>query len=334
MPVPATALPNGAQQLQGYSFVPADLAVAQRRSGISAFMRIRNGEEFLEPTIRSHIAHFDEIVALYNQCTDRTESILLRLQQEYGPQRLRVIHYADRVFPPGSEGHRQTPAESPNSLVNYYNAALAATRYSIATKLDDDHLAIESALGQVTRELRAVPALHEMRCFSGLNLIRGPASELGIFATTPISGGGDIGFFPVRPDTYFVHDRRFERFQRGGLKRRFIGFLYWHLKYLKAELGFANYELQANPNSRYAKRQRALAGNPHTMLPLRELPARLNPTWQHRLAALLNPKKRLSLVRNAAVQDAFPDDDALAALQRTSAAPWVQMVLQAGGVAR
>ena len=327
MPIPATGAPDGAQQLQGYVFHPGDLAVGQRLPGISGFMRIRNGADFLEPTIRSHIGHFDEIVALYNQCTDDTEAILLRLQQDYGSQRLRVVHYLDRVHPPGSEGHRRTPPDSPHSLVNYYNAALAATRCRIATKLDDDHLAIDAALAAVTRALRAAPALAEMRCFSGLNLMRGPQGELGIYASTPISGGGDIGFFPVRPDTRFVHDRRFERFERAGLPRRFVGFLYWHLKYLKAELGFANYELEANPDSRYARRRRALAGNPHTLLALRDLPQRLRPTWARRLAALVNPKQRLTLARDAAVAATFPDADALAALRRSSAAPWVEMVL-------
>jgi hypothetical protein len=332
MPIPATRPLAGAQQLQGYVFRPGDLGVAEREPGISAFMRIRNGAEFLEPTIRSHIAHFDEIVALYNQCTDATEAILLRLQQEYGAQRLRVVHYVDRVHPPGSDDHRRTPPDSPHSLVNYYNAALAATRCRIATKLDDDHLAIEAALADVTRALRAAPALAEMHCFSGLNLMRGPHGELGIYARTPVSGGGDIGFFPVRPDTHFVHDRRFERFQRAGLPRRFVGFLYWHLKYLKAELGFANYELDANPDSRYARRRRALAGNAHTVLALRDLPQRLRPTWARRLAAVFNPKQRLTLARDAAVAATFPDIDALAALRRSSDARWVGMVLaQRGG---
>jgi hypothetical protein len=334
VPIPSLDDPlGGPEQLQGFRFTPPALGVMERRPGVSAFMRIRNGEEFLEPTIRSHIGHFDEIVALYNQCTDRTEDILLRLRQEFGRDRLRVVHYVDRVFPPGSEGHAATPADSPHSLVNYYNAALCATRYAVATKLDDDHLALEENTAQVVQALRrgfsTGQALQEMRCFSGLNLIRGPEGEIGVFATTPLSGGGDIGFFPVRPDTYFVHDRRFERFQRGDLKRRWVGFLYWHLKYLKAELGFANYELDANPASRYAKRRRALADAPPTALRLRELPGRLAPRWSHRLAALVNGKKALTLTRNAAVATAFPDVDVLAALARTSDARWVQQVLQA-----
>ncbi|MEM6364500.1 MAG: hypothetical protein AAF745_08740, partial [Planctomycetota bacterium] len=128
--------------VEGYRFHPRDLSCDQRPPGISAFMRIRNGDEFLELTIRSHLPHFDEIVAVYNDCSDETAAILERLQHEVGADRLRVIHYRDRVHPPGSKGHRRTASTSPNSLVNYYNFALAATRYAIATKLDDDHLAI------------------------------------------------------------------------------------------------------------------------------------------------------------------------------------------------
>jgi hypothetical protein len=318
---------GGPELLQGYRFAPTDLDVGGRAPGISAFMRIRNGEEFLEATIRSHIECFDEIVAVYNQCTDRTESILLSLRQEFGP-RLRVIHYVDRVFPPGSEGHASTPPDSPHSLVNYYNAALAATRHAIATKLDDDHLAIAGATRDLTARLRRTAA-HEdvMHCFSGLNLIRGPDGELGVMATTPISGGGDIGFFPVRPDTWFAHDRRFERFRRGSLRRCFAGFLYWHLKYLKAELGFANYELGSNPRSRYARRQRALADGTAAMIPLPDLPARLVPGWPDRLGALLSAKKRLKLERDAAVAGTFPDATALDALRRTADPRWVDLVL-------
>jgi hypothetical protein len=318
---------GAAELLQGYQFRPADLAVERRAPGISAFMRIRNGEEFLEATIRSHIDCFDEVVAVYNQCTDGTADILLRLRHEY-PHKLRVIHYVDRVFPPGSEGHARTPASSPHSLVNYYNAALAATRFAVATKLDDDHLAIARSTKAVTDRLRqAGDTVDAMHCFSGLNLIRGPGGTLGVLASTPISGGGDIGFFPVRPDTYFVHDRRFERFQRGGLERRFCGFLYWHLKYLKAELGFANYEIDANPDSRYAKRRQALAGNPNAMISLHALPARLRPSWGEKLAAMLSAKHRLKLERNAAVASTFPDADALAALHRTTDARWLDAVL-------
>lgn len=241
-----------------YRFDPADLKVGERRPGISAFMRIRDGAFSLEAAIRSHIGHFDEIVAVYNRCTDETPDILARLAQEFGP-RLSVYHYVPSVFPPGSDGHKTTPPGHPQSLVNYYNFALSRTRFSHATKLDDDHVAMGDATARLVTEVRAGRmGQKEMLCFSGLNLARDAEGKLGILAREPFAGSGDHWIFPVRPDTYFVHDRRFERLQHPGMKRRFSVFAYWHLKYLKPEFGFANYDLADNPHSRYAKRLVAL----------------------------------------------------------------------------
>lgn len=327
MPLPTHTDVAGHESVQSYRFTPADLGCAARLPGISAFMRIRNGEDYLEATIRSHIDCFDEIVALYNQCTDATADILHRLRQAF-PHKLRVIHYGDRVHPVRSDGHASTPADSPHSLVNYYNAALAATRFAIATKLDDDHLAIPESTRALTDRLRREGnRVDVMHCFSGLNLIRGADGRLGIVASAPISGGGDIGFFPVRPDTYFARDRRFERFQRGGLQRRFGGFLYWHLKYLKKEMGLANFELDGRPDSRYARHQQRLADRARAVVPLRELPARLQPGWRDRIEALLSAKKRLTLERDAAVAATFADASVEDAVRRTTDPRWAAMVL-------
>jgi hypothetical protein len=257
---PAHRVFSPGEAVEHYRFHPDDLAPARRRPGISLFMRIRNGAPFLEAAIRSHLPHVDEIVAVYNRCTDDTPQILSRLVGEFGSGRLRVFHYLPAVHPPGSQAHALEPADSPHSLVNYYNFALSRTRYSHAAKLDDDHVAIGPALAAVTARLRAggFPD-DEMVCFSGPNLARDASGAIGVLAGEPFSGNGDIGFFRVTADTYFVRDRRFERFRRGSLRRRFRGFLYWHLKYLKDDLGFANYELAANPDSRYAaKRARLL----------------------------------------------------------------------------
>jgi hypothetical protein len=56
-------------KVEGYRFTPEAPAPDARRPG---FMRVRDGADFVEATIRSHIAHFDEIVVVYNQCRDAT----------------------------------------------------------------------------------------------------------------------------------------------------------------------------------------------------------------------------------------------------------------------
>lgn len=305
------------ETVTGYSFRPDDLRVAERLPGISAFMRIRNGEDFLEASIRSHIDAFDEVVAVYNQCTDATPDILARLAREYGPK-LSVFHYADRVYPPGSAQHATESADSPHSLVNYYNFALSRTRFSYATKLDDDHLAIPEALHRICDGLRAgadgADAL--MHCFSGLNLVRDGAGRLAVPAASAISGAGDIGFFRVGPDTFFHHDRRYERFRRGGLKRSFAGFLYWHLKFLKRGQGFANYELESNPAGRYARQRERLADSGTLGLP--ELRAHVRPAPKDRLLAAISGKHRLILAARRALPETFPQESFEEALDAAS----------------
>ncbi|MEO0498298.1 MAG: glycosyl transferase [Pseudomonadota bacterium] len=240
--------------VSGYSFAPPDLNPAQRREGISAFMRIKNGAEFLEATIRSHIDEVDEIVAVFNNCTDATETILRTMRAEYGPK-LRIFHYQDRVFPPGSEGHKTTDPSSPHSIVNYSNFALAQTKCTIVTKLDDDHLAIEQPWRALARQARQNLRQDQLLAFSGINLIH-PKGQLSaepqVLLNAPISGKGDIGFFRISDESFFHHDPRFERFAKNRSTRQFGAFTYWHLKFLKRDV-YGNYELAENPNSRFAR---------------------------------------------------------------------------------
>jgi hypothetical protein len=304
------------EQVANFVFDPGALAQSLRKPGISAFMRIRNGADFLEPTIRSHIGHFDEIVAVHNQCTDNTAEILGRLAQEFGP-RLRVFHYTDRVHPPGSKAHVKAPGNSPGSIVNYSNFALAQTRYQIVTKLDDDHLAIPAPLSALCKDLRTGRVSSDyLHCFSGLNLMRNSDGGLALPEFDLVSGAGDIGFFHVSEKTRFIHDRRFERFRRGGLKRRFAGYLYWHLKYLKREHGFGSYELARNPNSRFARKKHRFSRS--AALTMAQAKTALVPGMGARLQARLDAKVTLKLTRNSAVNTCFPQLHLEAALDACS----------------
>lgn len=294
-------------EVSDYQFERSDLRIGERRPGISAFMRIRDGADFLEATIRSHIDEFDEIVAVYNQCSDQTPEILSRLQREFGSQRLRVIHYLDRVYPQGTLGHASTAPDSVHSVVNYSNFALAATRHQYVTKLDDDHIAIAETTKRITQQIRAGDvddgALH---CFSGLNLICRPDGTLGVLAHDPISGSGDIGFFRITEKTFFVHDRRFERFCRGALKRRFIGFLYWHCKFLKSSMGFGNYELKENPESRFEKKRSRLQDSPIDIWDLQQLAKAKRSNAVLRLLGRLSAKHELLRQRDDSIATQFP----------------------------
>lgn len=307
------------ETIETFSFSPDMLAPDDRLPGVSAFMRIRNGADFLEATIRSHVDMYDEIVAVYNQCTDDTADILMRLSAELGPK-LRVFHYVPHAYPAGSDGHARTPGDAPNSLVNYSNFALCQTRYQWAVKLDDDHLAIPDAVKTITGDIRSGAAdARVMHCFSGLNVVRTDAGQWRVPAAAPVSGKGDIGYFRVGTETYFAHDRRFERFVRGGIKRQFAGWFYWHLKFLKSGGGFANYDLAANPDSRYARRQERLQLG--ALWDLDETRRALAPGPLRRLRAAFDSKTRLVVARDDAINATFPQNDLTGALD-ASAPGW------------
>ena len=298
-----------------------------RPAGISAFLRVKNGADFVETAIRSHIRQFDEIVAVFNDCSDDTPDILSRLAFEFG-ERLRVFHYVPRVFPPGSSDHAAEPEGSPHSLVHYSNFSLAQTRFSTVTKLDDDHIALDEPLKIICRQIRTRSCrLPEMWCFSGLNLAGRADDSLGIPMAFPFSGSGDIGFFSPTHSTRFRHDARFERFHRGGIPRRFVGFLYWHLKYLKNDAGFANYDLSRHPNSRYHKKR--LKYDASEILPLPELRSQLRSRRGvlNGVASRLNPKFRLKIERDLAVAASFPQASLETAIVEESP-EFVEIILQ------
>ena len=282
-------------------FTPEQLKPDERKPGISAVMRLRNSEDFLEDVIVGHAPFFDEIVAVHNQCTDTTLEILEAMQKRF-PGKLAVFHYEPRVHPSGSEEHLLTPATSVHSLINYSNFALARSTRRIVTLLDDDHIAISSQVERLTRDIRQLGSLgRQMWCFSGLNLDLSDTGEPGIRAAAPFSGNGDHGYFEVTPRTYFEHDRKFERLRYQELDRRYHGLAYWHMKYLKKGHGFSNYELEDHPRSRYRRhRQRFL--DDRTTLPIE--PFITTPRRGHSLTACLSllplpDRLRLKLARHA-----------------------------------
>lgn len=232
-----------------YQFKISDLNVAQRKPGISAFVRVKNGEDFLRQTVVSHIAFFDEIIIVYNDCQDSSAAIIAQLLAEF-PNKIKAFHYLPKVSPLGVQNN------GGDTMANYSNFALAQTSYSVATKLDDDHIAIESTLKPLVDSIRAshYQLKQEMWCFSGLNLFQ-QGDEVGVLKYDPMAGTGDHGFFEVTEQTYFYQGPKFELFKHQHLKRVFKCIDYLHLKHLKQGGGFLNYDLSNNPDSRYANKK-------------------------------------------------------------------------------
>ena len=268
------------QTVRQYRFKPSDLRVQQRRPGISGFVRVRNGETFLAQSVCSHLPYFDEIVIVHNQCTDRSVDIAESLQRRF-PNKIQVFHYEDAVLPLGDPGYAQMPTDAPESMGNYSNFALASTRYTVATKLDDDHIAIPERVASVVQMIRSRGCRlgEDMLCVSGFNLFRDSAG-LGVLASAPLVGNGDHGYFEVSERTYFRNSARHEVFNHRHLNRHYVDLTYLHGKYLKPEFGFGNYDLHRLTDSRFA-RKRARFEQDHRVEPLSDVVSRYErwPRW-------------------------------------------------------
>ncbi len=284
--------------VENYRFKPCDLKIDSRRPGISGFMRVKNGEDFIEATIRSHINVLDEIVVGFNDCADNTKAILLSLKDEYG-DRLTIIDYRDSVYPLASPEHAQASSDDPSSMANYSNTVLAHTRYDIVVKVDDDHIAIGDRLREVVSGIRSTGlSKGDFLCFSGLNLAARDG-VLGVLDSDPVSGSGDVGFLRLTQDNYFYQDKRFERFRLIGLKRRFVGLLYWHMKYMKQGAGFNNYQLDKVTNSRFHRKYKRYHAS--SILTLSQLGERLTVDSLRKFAALIIRKQRDLVSRDRAI---------------------------------
>jgi glycosyltransferase involved in cell wall biosynthesis len=210
-----------------------------RKPGISGFMRLRNEAQFVEMAIESVVDCLDELVIVHNGCTDRTPEIIEACRQRH-PEKVRVYEYKPTVHLPGSEEHRSHPMGSPNSLVNYYNFALAKTTHKIALKIDGDDLFLPELFRKVTDKVRSGELSLPIGII-GINLWDANG-EIKVNAEFPLKGGMDKGFFEVSPRTFFVHYRHYELFTYGF--ERSAGVVYYHLKGMKNDHGLANYNLQ------------------------------------------------------------------------------------------
>ena len=222
-----------------FRFTPEMLA-APRKPGISAYLRAKNESQFVRLAILSHLDYYDEIIACYNDCSDDTGEILHALAAQY-PQKIKVFHYLPKVHPVLTAEHANTASDSVHSMANYYNYALSKTTYSVAAKLDADHLAIDCKLAPVIKTIRADIKAKKQKTyhFSGLNLMHDSHGAIGVNLGALFSGTEDIVYHPVNPNVFYRTRPRYESINKPYLRslpNAYMGILYFHLHYLKNEL--------------------------------------------------------------------------------------------------
>lgn len=142
------------------------------KDGLSGFMKVRNEEAFIEAAIDSIIDSLDELVIVYNDCTDSTPEIIERKQKEY-PDKIRAYPYnhdvlAFRLSEEEFDLAKSFPNNSQRLFCNQCNFALSQVKYKYALVVDADQFYFSNVID----EWRTICSMSEsvtwnFKCFVG-----------------------------------------------------------------------------------------------------------------------------------------------------------------------
>ncbi len=115
-----------------------------KKNGLSGLIRTRNEAKLLESCIDSCIDALDELIVVYNDCSDNTAEILEKKRMQY-PEKLKVYAYNHKVLSfdlthDEFEYTKTLPDESPRLYCNQCNFGLSKMQYKYAVKIDADQI--------------------------------------------------------------------------------------------------------------------------------------------------------------------------------------------------
>lgn len=137
-----------------------DIAAFQnkRLNGISGILRVKNDAEFLAEAIDSCIDALDELIIVYNDCSDESPQIIKEKALQYS--KIKYYEYKPKIFANNLTKEeyqfiKEQPIESPHLLSNYYNFALSKVSYEYVMKIDADQIYQTEYLTEICNAYRA-----------------------------------------------------------------------------------------------------------------------------------------------------------------------------------
>lgn len=114
------------------------------KDGLSGLMRIKNEASFIEGCVDSCIDALDELIIVYNDCTDDTPEIVEKKRRQY-PDKIKTYAYnygvlSHNLTKEEFEYAKSLPDDSPRLHSNQCNFALSKANYKYAVKIDADQL--------------------------------------------------------------------------------------------------------------------------------------------------------------------------------------------------
>lgn len=141
------------------------------RLGVTGLMRVKDDADFVGASIDSCIDAIDELVVVYNDCSDNSPEIIERKRREY-PNKIKVFEYKPRVYALNLtkeeyEIARGFPEDSPHLLSSYYNFALSKASFSHALKIDADQVYFSEELKELCDIVRVGQPKKRIRYWIG-----------------------------------------------------------------------------------------------------------------------------------------------------------------------
>jgi hypothetical protein len=197
-------------------------------SGISGLFRLRDEEDFMVQSVESHIEHLDEAVLIVQRSVDNTEKLAYDLSAKY-MKKVRVVTYPFAVYPYGSLGYTELPANSIHSLVYFTNWSITQCRFSWIAKIEGDCVAL-STFATVRKQVMAFPNALAYYGRVGLNMAGRDVDH--IVANYPRNGGWDVGVFNNDPMWHFIKMPKWEQINLDAHRplAKCLGFSFLHLK--------------------------------------------------------------------------------------------------------
>lgn len=117
-------------------------ATRLRPKRISAMMRVKNEEEFLDAAVRSIVDSVEEVVIVDNESTDATPAVIASVRADY-PDKIRAYRYPYAIARVGNETWQLAAGGdvSPRLSGTYYNWCLRRCTQPYVLKWDGDMIA-------------------------------------------------------------------------------------------------------------------------------------------------------------------------------------------------
>lgn len=120
------------------------MRIENRKDGLSGIMRVRNEGKYVGACIDTVIDALDELIVVYNDCTDNTETILRDKEKQYG-DKIKIYPFNNNILYANLtleqyEYAVSLPEDSPRLFCTLCNYALEHASYQYAVKIDPDQI--------------------------------------------------------------------------------------------------------------------------------------------------------------------------------------------------